>query len=73
MTASDRSETLIDLAPSLFKLQLAISHNILSKVQVDIVIERANGASCATIRQPHKLCNGESLVRCFIRATLGFY
>jgi hypothetical protein len=64
---------LFRLAPYLFELQSAVSHNILSKVKLDIVIERTNGASHTIIRQSHKLCNDESLVRCFIRAPLRPY
>jgi hypothetical protein len=45
----------------------------LSKDQVDIVIEGANGASYATICRSHKLSNDESLVRSFIRTTFRFY
>jgi hypothetical protein len=64
---------LFRLVPYVFELQSAGSHNILSKIHVDIVIERANGENYATIRQSHKLYNDESLVRCFTRAPLGFY
>jgi hypothetical protein len=64
---------LFRLAPYVFELQSVVSHNILSKVQVDLVIECANGASYTTIRQSHKLCNDEFLVHCFTRAPLGFY
>jgi hypothetical protein len=60
------------LVPHLFELQSVVSHTILSKTQVNIVTERANGARYVTICQSHKLCNDESLVRC-IRTALGFY
>jgi hypothetical protein len=40
---------------------------------VDILIECANGASYATIRQSHKRRNDESLVHFFIHTTLGFF
>jgi hypothetical protein len=65
--------TVLRIAPYLFKFQPVVRNNILSRIQVDILAHRAEGATCRKFSSDYRMCNQVALSRCFVRTALEFH
>jgi hypothetical protein len=61
------------MAPDLFEPHLSVSINILSRIQMDILVHRAEGATYRKLCSDYPMCNQEALLRRFVRMELGFH
>jgi hypothetical protein len=65
--------TVLRMAPDLFEFQPPVWNNILSRIQVDILICRAEGATYSKLCSDYRMCSQEALAQCFVRAAFGFH
>jgi hypothetical protein len=65
--------TVLGMVSYLFEFQLAIRNNILSRIQVYILVHRAEGATYRKLCSDYRIRNQEALSRSFVRTALGFH
>jgi hypothetical protein len=65
--------TVLRMTSYLFKFQPAVRNNILSRIQVDILVHRAEAATYRKLCSDYRMCNQETFSRCFVRTSLGFH
>jgi hypothetical protein len=63
----------VHFMPDLIERRSAVSNHILSKHQVGVLTQRAEGDSSGIISHRDCLCHDESLVRCLRRTEMSFY
>jgi hypothetical protein len=65
--------TVLCMASCLFEFQPAVRNNILSRIQVDIFVHHAEGATYRKLCRDYCMCSQEALSRFFVRTTLEFH
>jgi hypothetical protein len=64
---------ILRMAPYPFEFEPAVGSSILSRIRVDILVHRAEGATYRKLYNGYRLCNQEALSQCFVRTELGFH
>jgi hypothetical protein len=65
--------TVLRMASHLLEFQPAVRNNTLSRIQVDILIHRAERATYCKLCNDYRMCNQETRSRCSMHMALGYH